>query len=471
MRRCKGIVFTAVRVLLLCCALAACGGESAETDEAMPTRAQTTPTSAAGMTSIPRATDCVARITGGSLVTDFTVYPVPDLPEPLPRQWFTNTPFGTCMVRVTDSESDLSADDDSRGMANEYSRVQSFNADGSRLLARSIDGGWYLYDAQSLQPLGELPLGDEPRWDSADPGLIYYTEETRLMMCDVGIGTADQVRDFAGDLPGQELAAVWTRYEGRPSRDRRFWGLMAEDQEWLPVAFLVYDREADSVTIRDMRGVPGVEDDVDHVTISPLGTYFLASFDRACVRGHVGSDGEPCGLMVYDRDLTDGRGLLRTIGHYDAALDATGREVIVYQDIDTDQISMLELASGLVTPLWDIDFSHTGIGFHFSGLAYDRPGWALVSTHDDDAGSYTWMDDQVFVIELKAGGRVARLANTHSVVDDERELDYWAEPHASTNPDLTRVVFGTNWGRSGSGLVELFMIALPPDWTEWLAAP
>jgi hypothetical protein len=237
------------------------------------------------------------------------------------------------------------------------------------------------------------------------------------------------------------------------------------------VAFLVYDRQADSVAIRDMRGVPGVEDDVDHVTISPLGTYFLASFDRACEHGRMGSDGEPCGLMVYDRDLSNGRGLLRIIGHYDAALDATGREVIVYQDIDTDQISMLDLASGLVTPLWDIDFSHTGIGFHFSGLAYDRHGWALVSTHDDDAGSYTWMDDQVLVVELKAGGRVARLAHTHSLVDDEQEVDYWAEPHASANSDLTRIVFGTNWGRSGSGLVEMFLIALPPDWTEWLAAP
>jgi hypothetical protein len=152
-------------------------------------------------------------------------------------------------------------------------------------------------------------------------------------------------------------------------------------------------------------------------------------------------------------------------------LDASGREVIAYQDIDSDQISMLDLEGGLVTPLWDIDFGHTEIGFHFSGLAYDRPGWMVVSTHDDDAESHTWMDDQVFAIELAAGGRVARLAHTHSLVDDDRELDYWAEPHASTNSDLTRVVFGTNWGRSGTGEVEMLMIALPPDWTEWLALP
>ena len=471
MRRREGVVSTAVRVLLLCCTLATCGGELVPRDETMPTGDQTAPTRVAGVTAMPGGGECVARIVGRSLVTDLNIYPVPDLPEPLPRQWLTSTPFGTCVVRVTDRESDLSGDDDSTGMINEYSRVQSFNSDGSRLLARSIEGGWYLYDAKSLQLLGELPLGDEPRWDATDPELIYYTDETWLMAYQVATGAKTEVRDFAGDLPGQELAAVWTRYEGRPSRDRRFWGLMAEDLEWLPVAFVVYDRQADAVTIRDMRGVPGIEDDVDHVTISPLGTYFLASFDRACERGQLGSDGEPCGLMVYDRDLNNGRGLLRVIGHYDAALDATGREVIVYQDIDTDQISLLDLESGMVTPLWDIDFSHTGIGFHFSGLAYERPGWAVVSTHDDQQRSYTWMDDQVFVVELKAGGRVARLAHSHALVDDDRELDYWAEPHASTSQDLTRIVFGTNWGRSGSGEVEMFMIALPPDWTEWLAVP
>jgi hypothetical protein len=296
------------------------------------------------------------------------------------------------------------------------------------------------------------------------------------MSYDVTSGTNAEMHDFAADFPGQELAsqglgAVWTKFEGRPSRDSRYWGLMAEDQEWLPVAFVVYDRQTDAVVLRDMRGVPGVEDDVDHVTISPLGTYFLASFDIACEEGKLGDDGHPCGLMVYARDLAEGRGLLRVIGHYDTALDAGGQEVVIYQDIDTDSISMLDLESGVVTPLWEIDFSYTGIGFHFSGLAYDRPGWAVVSTHDDDAESYTWMDDQVFAVELKEGGRVARLAHTHSLVDDDLELDYWAEPHASTNPDLTRIVFGTNWGRSGSGEVEMLMIALPSDWTEWLALP
>jgi hypothetical protein len=80
------------------------------------------------------------------------------------------------------------------------------------------------------------------------------------------------------------------------------------------------------------------------------------------------------------------------------------------------------------------------------------------------------MDDQVFAVELKPGGRVARLAHTRSLVDDEEELDYWAEPHASTNADLTHILFSTNWGRSGTGEVEMFLVELPPDWPDRLSA-
>jgi hypothetical protein len=401
------------------------------------------------------------------LVTDFEVRQTPDLPEPEARIPFRDPVFGTCLVRVTDRNADLSPDDASPGLKNEYSRVQSFNADGSRILVMGLEATWYLYDAHSLQPLAELPLGVEPRWDASNPDLLYYSEETRLMAYDAGTGEQILVHDFAADFPGQSMAAVWTRYEGSPSLDGRYWGLMAEDQDWLTVAFLVYDRVEDRVVaVRDLRDLPDIDREIDSVTISPLGDYFVAFFDDYCQPGQLGDDASPCGLMVYDRELKNGRGLLRIAGHSDLALDAEGREVLVFQDIDTDSISILDLATGVVTPLWPIDFSHTAIGLHFSGRGFQRPGWALVSTHDGDPASYTWMDDQVFAVELKPSGRVVRLAHTHSLVDESQEHDYWAEPHASVNQDFTRVLFTSNWGRSGTGEVDMFLIDLPPDWSE-----
>jgi hypothetical protein len=341
-------------------------------------------------------------------VEDRSVRQTPALPEPEARVPFRDPVFGTCLVRLTDRRKDLPKGAKG-GLKNEYSRVQSFNANESLILIRSTDAHWLLYDAVSFKPLSVLPLEGsvDPRWDAADPDLLYYWDETRLMRFSLKTKTSRVVRDFAKDFPGQSLAAVWTRYEGSPSDDGRYWGLMAQDKDWLTTAFLVYDAQEDRiVSRRDLRGAPGM-DEVDSVTISPRGNYLLAQC-RYCEEGQKGAADRPCGLMVYDRDLKRGRNLLRVVGHSDTALDAGGREVLVFQDNDTDFLSVLDLETGKVTPLWPIDFSHTALGFHFSGRAFRLPGWVLVSTHDGDPEAWTWMDDQVFAMELKANGRVDR---------------------------------------------------------------
>jgi len=399
-----------------------------------------------------------------SPITDFEIRQIPAISEPAPRVPFLDPAFATCLVRVTNRLLDLDPGDSSQGMKNEYSRVQSFNADESRLLVFTTDGNWYLYDALTLQPLGQLPIWHEPRWDAEDPDLLYFTEETRLMSYRISTEQQQVVHEFADDFPGQNLSSVWTKYEGSPSIDGRYWGLMAEDQDWMTVALLIYDLESDGVVA--MRKTPPSE--IDSVTISPLGNYLLAYYDNHCEHGHLGSDDSPCGLMVYDTSLANGRGMLRIVGHSDTALNAHGEEVLVYQDIDTDSISMLDLAIGEITPLWPIDFSHSAIGFHFSGQAFRMPGWVLVSTSNGTHPPSTWMDDQIFAVELVKDGRVVRLAHTHSLYDERIEHDYWAEPHASVNRDFSQIVFTSNWGQSGTEEVDMYLIKLPTNWVPLL---
>ncbi|MFH2039672.1 MAG: hypothetical protein ABIJ65_09595 [Chloroflexota bacterium] len=396
-----------------------------------------------------------------AFVLDLEVFQPNDLTEPTARIPFRDPIFGTCLVRVTDRRTDLSSGDPSGGLKNEYSRVQSFNANDSLIMVRSTEANWYLYDAKNFQPFGQVPIAIDPRWDPVDPAVLYFSAETRLMKYNVETGSIQTVHDFASDFPGYTLVDVSTRYEGSPSLDGRYWGMMAQDENWEPVALLVYDMQEDRlIASRDLDNVHGL----DSVTISPLGTYFLAYFDH-CESG-LGSDNLACGLMVYGRDLQNGRGMVRAIGHSDLALDAEGREVVVFQDVDHDTISMLDLETGQSIPLYPIDFSFTGIGLHFSGQSYNMPGWIVVSTHDGDISSHTWMDDQVFALELKANGRVVHLAHTHSLVDENQEHDYWSEPQASVNRDFSRVLFTSNWGRSGTDETEMYIIELPQNWNQ-----
>jgi hypothetical protein len=401
--------------------------------------------------------------TGTDYITDFQIRSVPAMTEPAAQVPFHDPVFGTCLVRVTDRRKDLSAGDASAGLKNEYSRVESFNSNGSRILVRGTEATWYVYDAATFKPLGQVPIDIDPRWSAVDPDLLYYSSGTRLMSYNIVSSEQTTVHEFAADLPGFGAEQVWTRYEGSPSADGGWWGLMAQDADGLAVAFLVYDLNSDSVpAVRDLRRWGADAREIDSVTMTVRGIYFLAFLDKACPQGELGTDDHPCGLMAYDRSLTHGRGLLRIVGHADTALDRDRREVLVYQDIDTDSISVLDLETGKVTRLWEIDFTHCrGCGMHFSGRAFRRPGWALVSSFDGDPASSTWMDDQVFAVELQRGGRVVRLAHHHSLADPDREQDYWAEPQASVNWDFTRVLFTSNWGRSGSGEVEMYMILLP----------
>jgi len=125
---------------------------------------------------------------------------------------------------------------------------------------------------------------------------------------------------------------------------------------------------------------------------------------------------------------------------------------------------MVELSSGVITPLQSIDFSHSAIGFHFSGRAFELPGWALVFTSNGTVPPSTWMDDQIFAIELVGNGRVFRLAHMHSIYNENIEHDYWAEPHGSVNHDFSKIVFTSNWGRTRTDQVDMFMIKLPDKW-------
>jgi hypothetical protein len=383
------------------------------------------------------------------------------IPEPEPHRPFQDSVYSACLVRVTDRVNDLSEGDQSKGLKNEYSRIQSFNADGSMILVRSLDANYYVYDAQTLAVLGQLPSMNDPRWSNLDPNLIYHIGELTLMAYHLNNGQQELVHDFSEDFRGEDIAMVWTRWEGNPSIDDRYWALMAEDQDWMTVAFIVYDLHSDRVIARREITPPG---DVDSVTISPLGTYFLAQFEF-CEHGSMGSADHPCGLMVYDRDLENARGLLRNVGHSYLALDATGKEIFFYQDQDTDHVAILDLATGVISNLFPIDFTYCdGCGMHFSGLGYQLPGWGLISYFDADPITRMWMDDHIFAVELKPGGQVVRFAQHHALVDPDQDHDYWAEPHASVNRDFTRIVFTSNWGRSGTGEVEMYMILLPEDW-------
>jgi len=397
--------------------------------------------------------------------------------EPTARAPFRDASFGTCIVRVTDRGKDLK--ERATGFTNEYSRVDAFNADGTRMLARTTESSWYLYDTKTLLPVKKLSIEGpvDPRWDPKDPKILWYTPEMELRRLDVSSGKSETVRDFAGIFKGKGVSRVWGRYEGSPSDDGNRWAFMASRDDGVAVGLITYDLRDEPGNADKQRGqilgtyditshLPAAgldEGGPDNISFSHSGKWVLVPFNYCERDAPLGSYKTPCGAMVFDAALKTARPLVRTMGHEDLVLQEGGREVVVYQDTDTDTIAMIDLESGKRDDLTSIDFSKGSLGIHVSGRGWKRPGWALVSVYDGVPGDQkSWMDGTVFLLETKPGGRIIQIAHHHSSRDDEAgDLDYFAEPHASVSSDFRQVVWTSNWRRTRTNVTEIYLAELP----------
>ncbi len=386
---------------------------------------------------------------------------IPPLAKPAKGAATEEPTYKTCLVRVTDHASD--ADSSYAFMRNDYSRRQAFNADNTRLLIYASDGSWHLYDANTYRHIRELPEvgGDaEPQWHPTDPKLLYYIPSTgigmKLYRLNVDTGESAIVADFASRLRAiwPTANAAWTGSEGSPSRDARYWAFVVDDQNYNALGLFTYDLQTDTILATYDLAANG-KHEPDHVSMSPSGEYVVVSWEK--------EDGGP---TAFKRDFTSPVQVDTESNHSDLALLENGEEVYVALDFDdTGRVYMANLATGARTDLFDTYIAGTYTSMHFSGKAYDKPGWVLLSTYGDDWGDdRQWMHYKVFAVQLRENPTIYQLAHHRSWFGGTGQtgLAYWSEPHASVNRDFTRVLFNSNWGAASYEDVEAYMIEIPP---------
>lgn len=385
--------------------------------------------------------------------------PPPALPRPAKGQAVRDPVFGTCVVRAT-----AHGQEPPKGFARaDYSRRQAFNADGTRFLVVDDKGTWHLYDAATLRHLGPLrgPGGDaEPQWHPEDPDRLRHVPRNgvgmRLLEVDVRTGESRTLADFGERVRRlwPSATGAWTRSEGSPSADGRYWAFQVDDAEWKGLGLFTYDLREDAIIATyDLaahgRGRP------DHLSMSPTGRFVVVSWDD--------------GPRVFDRDFTGERALAGRGEHSDIALDAAGEDVYVSVDYQASggPVYMTHLRTGRRTVLFDSYVASTATALHFSGKAYRAPGWVVVSSYADHpgggrlrrllgGGGFQWPHRKVFAVELREHPRIVNLAFHHG-----QPAGYFTEPHATANRDLSRVLFNSNWGSDSKTDVDAYLVVLP----------
>jgi hypothetical protein len=426
------------------------------------------------------ALSCAAGARAGPIPPDASAFPFvqgtdpyapPALPMPAKGASFVDPSFHTTITRLTDKGPDGYS---GPGIENEYATSSPENADGTRLILRGNDGSWYLYNATSFKLIEVLSdtifrecawVEPDPRWDNAAANLFYYlcsrddSSTIQLRRYDLQSSAMTVVHDFKSDFPA--AASITTHSYGDASMDRRYWCLLAQNSSYDILSVFVYDKTTDSIVGQKSGGFP---DKPRSVQMGPSGNQCVVGFENLTY------------AQVYSRDFTQGKDLPDgSNGHSDVARTAAGRDVLVYQNVRTDFIAMADLQTGAETRLVPIPFNvNEDIGLHISGNCTNTPGWVMTSTYGaknaPPGQSHSWMDTQLFMVELAPNPRIWRIAHTHAytALDYEGQKNYFAEAFAAINRQGTSIYFGSNWGSQAADSSETYKVSLPADWAASL---
>lgn len=374
--------------------------------------------------------------------------------------------YGTRIYRIT-AATDFP---DATLVRHDYSRRQAFNADNSRFIATASNGNWLLYDANTFQMLprtggsGALrgPAGDcEMIWHPTDPKKLWYMGGNGLIWYEKDVETDQDtvLVDFTGRLPWSQATAAWTKSEGTSSADGRYWAFMATTYDSVNQTNTIYglftwDRQQDKIIgTYDAANFGGAFP--DHISIAPSGKYAVPSWAYI----------PTLGTRAFPLDFSSSIQLHTQSEHSDLAIGPNGEDYYVLTDYDSGKIRAVDIATGASFDLMALyPASGESYAAHVSGKAYDRPGWALISTYADaaDHGSTTPaptlrpMYRKIMLVELKPGGRQLNVAHTRTA---DNYGGYWGEPQATINRDGSRIIFASNFNDGNPP--NDYMIGLP----------
>lgn len=460
-------------------------GDAGERGPAGPTGPMGPVGPAGGGSAAPEPDDTVFAplINAGVTLKDGPENPVPQLPDPQNFEQYKPVKaqyYETPMVKLTRNKEAIAAGE--KPFRSDYSRRNSFNCDNTLFLTYRKDGYWFVNDAKTLKPIGDalpsMATDCEPIWSESDPHLLWalppYGEGCKLYEINVDTRKvvktyelADRIKTFWPDA-----GRCWTKSEGAPSRDGRYWCWIVETAAYEVRGVIVYDRVEDKIIAHmDATVKP------DHTSMTPSGKYAIVSW----------AYNQPLGTRAYTRNLTDKHPaatgnepyikLHVESEHSDIAITKDGREVYVAADYtgNNGQLFMCDVETGARTNLLYMYDQGTATAYHISAKCFNTPGYVVVSTYAEHLGTdgdsnnlrnqslMQWYHRKVFVMSLEASPTYKILCWADS--DRRKEWPnndgYWAEPQATVNNNLTRIMFNSSMNSMSVNDIETFMVALP----------
>ena len=161
----------------------------------------------------------------------------------------------------------------------------------------------------------------------------------------------------------------------------------------------------------------------------------------------------------------------RAESHNDEMLLADGSEALGggYFDLTSADYRRWEAYQDSTGKFFDANapYSYFGPQWHFSGRAIEMPGWALISTYAEansvDCTPQSVMCAEIMAVKMDGSNTFYRIGHSQSVqcpADRNKDYcEYFDEPHATPDRNLTKVLFGSDW-RTFSHRMDVYLIEL-----------
>ncbi len=354
--------------------------------------------------------------------------------------------YGLAVTRMTSA-------DGTRFNRNTYSRRQNENIDGTLFMTYHGSARYHVYDVASGQLVSSLGIhpGADPQWHPFQPHYIRHlsgdaAESGSLQLWQTNVITgstsvrADLSQPLEAVLPGAFYLSDGA--EGSPSADGAVYAWNVFDQDDRFLGSITYDIDAQElIGVRtnfssELASGPGA------ISVSPSGRWVVAQFNDV--------------TLQYPTDFSSEQFVLPGGEHSDIAVGRDGHDHYVYVDYTTSEnagwVVSYDLDAQTYTRLFDLYDGNT-TSVHFSGKAYDNPGWVVVSTYNCKV-DYAWTCDKVFLVDIHSGV-IVKLAHTYNCGNN-----YWTEAHAVASRDLSRVYFNSDAGSCGID-AEVYRINVP----------
>ncbi len=368
------------------------------------------------------------------LVTDTARHPMTSLEKPAVGEAAVDAEFGTTIRRITAAPAG--------GVIKPmYSTISAWNADESLLILYKVGSGHQLYDGKTYAFLRSLNISpadlEQVYWDTVDPDILYYVDGNRFIRYHVSSDAKETLTTFSfcssASGGGDPMYISWD-----PPRI----GLGCGSERF------IYDVSSNTVVGR--RAIGG-----DVPQMAPSGN--LAFIDGEVVNTSLDT--------VRTLDLgnpSDHASLGRTADGHDAYFGVAFDEGPGGSDVGSLVLHDMTDASWRVIVGPATGYPYPPSGHHISAVAHRRPGWVAVSIVGRVAGQNV-LDNELLLANTAPGGSVCRIAH-HRSYGKNGSQGYWAEPHAVPSPSGTRVLFGSDWGNSGT--VDAFVVELPSYGSE-----